>query len=99
MSATNSTSMRDALYEAPGPHTRRRIRFWTAISLVLVAVGIGLIVRRFYVTGQPPAPLASLYPPNNVGLPWQGLLPNHRGFSPWQALLPSCWAFSSCWGA
>ena len=52
MSATNSTSMRDALYESPGPHTRRRIRFWTAISLVLVAVGIGLIVRRFYVTGQ-----------------------------------------------
>ena len=52
MSAANSTSMRDALYEAPGPHTRRRIRFWTAISLVLVAAGIGLIVRRFYVTGQ-----------------------------------------------
>ena len=52
MSAPNSTSMRDALYEAPGPRTRRRIRFWTAVSLVLVAVGIGLVVRRFYVTGQ-----------------------------------------------
>ncbi|MCI6845059.1 MAG: amino acid ABC transporter permease [Coriobacteriaceae bacterium] len=52
MSATNSMSMRDALYEAPGPRTRRRIRLWTAISLALVAVGIGLVVRRFYVTGQ-----------------------------------------------
>ena len=50
MSATNSMPMRDALYEAPGPRTRRRIRLWTAISLALVAVGIGLVVRRFYVT-------------------------------------------------
>jgi glutamate transport system permease protein len=44
--------MRDALYEAPGPKTRRRIRIWTAIALVLVALGIFTIVQRFYVTGQ-----------------------------------------------
>ena len=51
MSATTA-SMRDALYEAPGPKTRRRIHIWTAISLVLVALGIFAIVQRFYVTGQ-----------------------------------------------
>lgn len=51
MSAT-TVSMRDALYEAPGPKTRRRIRIWTAIALVLVALGIFAIVQRFYVTGQ-----------------------------------------------
>lgn len=44
--------MRDALYEAPGPKTRRRIRFWTIISLLLVAWGIFAIIQRFYVTGQ-----------------------------------------------
>ncbi len=48
----NQTNMRDALYEEPGPKTRRATRIGTAISLVLVAIGIGLIVRRFYVTGQ-----------------------------------------------
>ena len=44
--------MSDALYEAPGPKTRRRIRFWTFVSLLLVAWGVWAIVRRFYVTGQ-----------------------------------------------
>jgi glutamate transport system permease protein len=44
--------MRDALYEAPGPKTRRRTRIVTFISLILVALGIALIVRQFYVTGQ-----------------------------------------------
>lgn len=51
MSAT-TVSMRDALYEAPGPKTHRRIRFWTIVSLLLVAWGIFAIVQRFYVTGQ-----------------------------------------------
>lgn len=51
MSATTA-SMRDALYEAPGPKTRRHIHIWTAISLVLVTLGIFAIVQRFYVTGQ-----------------------------------------------
>lgn len=45
-------SMRDALYEEPGPHTRRRIRLFTILSLVLVAVLIGLVIYQFYVTGQ-----------------------------------------------
>ena len=45
-------SMRDALYEAPGPKTRRRTVIATAISLVLLAIAVALIVRQFYVTGQ-----------------------------------------------
>ena len=46
------TSMRDALYEAPGPKTRRLTLIATVISLILVIIGIALIVRQFYVTGQ-----------------------------------------------
>ena len=44
--------MRDALYEAPGPRTRRLTIIGTTISLVLVAIGLALVVRQFYVTGQ-----------------------------------------------
>jgi glutamate transport system permease protein len=46
------TSMRDALYEAPGPRTKRLTVIGTTISLALVAVGAALIVRQFYITGQ-----------------------------------------------
>lgn len=53
MSARNNrTSIRDALYEAPGPRTRRRMHAATAVSAVLVLMGIAAIVRQFYVTGQ-----------------------------------------------
>ena len=45
-------SIRDALYEAPGPRTKRRMVIGTAVSLVLVAIGIALIIRQFYITGQ-----------------------------------------------
>ena len=45
-------SIRDALYEAPGPRTKRRMVIGTAASLVLVAIGIALIIRQFYITGQ-----------------------------------------------
>ena len=45
-------SMRDALYEAPGPRTRRLTLIATIVSLVLVAIALALIVRQFYVTGQ-----------------------------------------------
>jgi glutamate transport system permease protein len=44
--------MRDALYEAPGPKTRRLTIIGTAISLVLVGVGIFLIIQRFADAGQ-----------------------------------------------
>lgn len=45
-------SVRAALYEAPGPRTRRRIAVGTAISAVLLALLAALVVRQFYVTGQ-----------------------------------------------
>ena len=44
-------TMRDALYEAPGPKMRAKIRIGTAISLVAVAL-VALVLQRFYVTGQ-----------------------------------------------
>lgn len=50
--AVDTTSMRDALYEEPGPRTKRNIRIFTAIALVLVAFLVYRIGWRFYVTGQ-----------------------------------------------
>ncbi|MDO4404063.1 MAG: amino acid ABC transporter permease [Atopobiaceae bacterium] len=50
MSAT--VSMRDALYEAPGPKTRKRVLVGTAISLVLLALGIAFVIRQFYINDQ-----------------------------------------------
>ena len=51
MSAAHTT-IRDALYEAPGPKTKRTIQIVTAASLVGVAALIYAIVRQFAVTGQ-----------------------------------------------
>ena len=51
-SPTPVLSMRDALYEAPGPRARRRARIGTVVSAVIVLLGIAAIVRQFYVTGQ-----------------------------------------------
>ena len=51
-SPTPALSMRDALYEAPGPRARRRARIGTVVSAVIVLLGISAIVRQFYVTGQ-----------------------------------------------
>ena len=45
-------SMRDALYEAPGPRTRRRTAIFTALSLVGIAAALALVVWQFYVAGQ-----------------------------------------------
>lgn len=46
------TSMRDALYEPPGPRTRRRVAVGTAVSVVALIALAALAIRRFYVTGQ-----------------------------------------------
>lgn len=46
------TSIRDALYEAPGPRTRRLMVAGTVGTGILVIIGIGLVIRQFYVTGQ-----------------------------------------------
>ena len=45
-------SIRDVLYEEPGPKARRRILVATVAAAVALAVLLALVVRRFYVTGQ-----------------------------------------------
>ena len=50
--STSALTMRDALYEAPGPKMRAKIRIGTAISLVAVAALAVLVLQRFYVTDQ-----------------------------------------------
>ena len=47
-----AVSMRDALYEAPGPKTRRRVAIGTAISLVALAALIAFVIRQFYINDQ-----------------------------------------------
>ena len=51
MSAAH-VSIRDALYEAPGPKAKKRIVIFTAVSLVALAALVFLIIRQFYITGQ-----------------------------------------------
>lgn len=50
--SAGTTSIRDVLYEAPGPKARRRIAVGTAVSLAALAVLLYLVVRQFYITGQ-----------------------------------------------
>lgn len=45
-------SIRDALYEAPGPKTRRRIVIGTIIASLLVLALVAMAVMQFYKTGQ-----------------------------------------------
>lgn len=45
-------SIRDALYEAPGPKTRRRIVIATTVSLIVLAALAAGVIRQFYRTGQ-----------------------------------------------
>ena len=42
------TNIRDALYEAPGPRTRRLTAVGTALTLAALTVLIALVIRRFY---------------------------------------------------
>ena len=58
---TANASIRDILYEVPGPKMRRRIAIATAISLIVLASLIVVIVRQFYVTGQLQAKYWSLF--------------------------------------
>ena len=52
VSGAQAVSIRDALYEAPGPKTRAKIRVGTAVSAVLVALLLGFAVYQFWATGQ-----------------------------------------------
>lgn len=58
---TANTSIRDALYEAPGPKTKKLIYAGTAVSLAALAVVLALIVRQFYITGQLDAKYWSIF--------------------------------------
>lgn len=48
----NTPSIRDRLYEAPGPKTRRRVAIFTAVALVALGFLVYLIVRQFERQGQ-----------------------------------------------
>lgn len=50
--STARISIRDALYEPPGPKTRKRMLAITILCLVIFVTFIFLIVRQFAVTGQ-----------------------------------------------
>lgn len=52
MSAHAVKPIRDALYEEPGPKTRKLIVAATAAAAVLVVLGVVFILRQFYVTDQ-----------------------------------------------
>ncbi len=56
-----TTSIRDALYEPPGPKTRRVIAVVTGISLAALAALVVLIIRQFYISGQLDAKYWSLF--------------------------------------
>lgn len=56
-----AVSMRDALYEAPGPKAKKRIRIFTALSLAGLAALTFAVVRRFYITGQLDAKYWSIF--------------------------------------
>ena len=60
MSAANA-SIRDILYEPPGPKTRKCIAIATAVSLVALAVLLVVIIRQFYITGQLDAKYWSIF--------------------------------------
>ena len=45
-------NIRDYLYEAPGQHTRKRIRIFTGIAALGLLALLGLIIRQFSETGQ-----------------------------------------------
>ena len=46
------TNIRDALYEEPGPRTKRYTAVGTAISLAALAALAAAVVRQFYINGQ-----------------------------------------------
>lgn len=50
--STVNTSIRDALYEPPGPKAHKRIVIATAVSLIALGALLFVIVRQFYITGQ-----------------------------------------------
>ena len=52
MNTNSYTSVRDALFEQPGPKTKRLVSIITFVSLIVLAAFVASIVYRFYITGQ-----------------------------------------------
>ena len=48
----STPTIRDMLYESPGPKAKRRIRLLTILALLALAGLLALMIRQFYVTGQ-----------------------------------------------
>ena len=48
----NSVSIRDMLYEEPGPKTKKRIRVFTILTILLLIALLAVIIRQFAITGQ-----------------------------------------------
>lgn len=51
MSAGRMT-MQEALYERPGPKTRKKIAIFTSITIVLIVILLGVVIYQFYINGQ-----------------------------------------------
>lgn len=49
---TSTTSIREYLYEEPGPKMKRMVRIGTAISFVVLALLAVAVIYRFYITNQ-----------------------------------------------
>lgn len=49
---TTDISIRDALYEEPGPGTKRAINIITVFSMILILALLAVVIHRFYETGQ-----------------------------------------------
>lgn len=45
-------TIKEALYESPGPRSRRYIRIFTTISIILLVLLAYFIIRQFYISGQ-----------------------------------------------
>ena len=48
----NKISIRDKLYEEPGPKTKSRIRLFTVLAVLLLLALMGVIIHQFIITGQ-----------------------------------------------
>lgn len=45
-------TIKEALYESPGPKSRRNIRIVTTISIILLVILFYFVIRQFYISGQ-----------------------------------------------
>ena len=49
---SKTPSIRDMLYEEPGPKTKKQIRVITLFAILLLAALLAVVIRQFYITGQ-----------------------------------------------